>query len=53
MNLAVRLHPTAIAHGLIAHEFLTTMQKAGVPDGDPAKLDLKSIVIQCSNQDYA
>jgi hypothetical protein len=33
------VHPTAIAHGLIAHEFLAAMQKVGVPDADPAKLD--------------
>ena len=36
------VHPTAIGHGIVAHEFLKTMKKAGVrdPEGNEVSPDL-------------
>jgi hypothetical protein len=37
------VHPTAIAHGLVAHEFLKVMQSANVLNASPSGLDWDSI----------
>lgn len=37
------VHPTAIAHGLIAHEILNVMKKTGIENIDLNKLDWESI----------
>jgi hypothetical protein len=37
------VHPTAIAHGLIAHEFLKVMQSVNVPSATPNGLNWNSI----------
>ncbi|HEX7868898.1 MAG TPA: hypothetical protein VF455_02180 [Chryseobacterium sp.] len=38
------VHPTAIAHGLIAYETLKIMKDLNVPDADPDKLNWKKII---------
>ena len=37
------VHPSAIAHGIIAYEILKVMQNAGVQDANPNNLDWKAI----------
>ncbi|MBE9158045.1 lipase [Nodosilinea sp. LEGE 06152] len=39
------IHPTTIGYGLIAEEFLTAMQTAGVAGADPLRLDWPDIII--------
>jgi hypothetical protein len=39
------VHPTAIAHGLIAYEFLKVMQRVSVPHAHPDSLDWESIFL--------
>lgn len=38
------VHPTTIGYGIVAHEVLAAMQRAGVPAADPAKLPWDAIV---------
>lgn len=38
------IHPSTTGYGIIAHEVLSAMQAAGVPDADPTKLDWPEIV---------
>lgn len=38
------VHPTTIGYGIIAEEFLTAMQAAGIAGADPLKLDWPAII---------
>jgi GDSL-like Lipase/Acylhydrolase len=42
------MHPSTIGYGIVAEAFLIEMQKAGVPEANPAKLDWSQIISQDS-----
>ncbi len=42
------MHPSTIGYGIVAEAFLTEMQKAGVSDADPTRLDWSQIITQDS-----
>jgi hypothetical protein len=42
------MHPSTIGYGIVAEAFLIEMQKAGVPDADPTRLDWSHIIAQDS-----
>jgi GDSL-like Lipase/Acylhydrolase len=42
------MHPSTIGYGIVAEAFLIEMQKSGVPNADPTRLDWSHIIAQDS-----